>query len=103
MSSKNKEEALHEVAMDINEGADIVMVKPAMPYLDIIYAIKENFKIPTFAYQVSGEYSMLKLAINQGWLDSKVMLESIISIKRAGADAILSYAAKEISKEIQNI
>ena len=103
MSSKNKEEALHEVAMDINEGADIVMVKPAMPYLDIIHAIKENFKIPTFAYQVSGEYSMLKLAINQGWLDSKVMLESIISIKRAGADAILSYAAKEISKEIQNI
>lgn len=103
MSSKNKEEALHEVAMDINEGSDIVMVKPAMPYLDIIHAIKENFKIPTFAYQVSGEYSMLKLAINQGWLDSKVMLESIISIKRAGADAILSYAAKEISKEIQNI
>ena len=103
MSSKNKEEALHEVAMDINEGADIVMVKPAMPYLDIIHTIKENFKIPTFAYQVSGEYSMLKLAINQGWLDSKVMLESIISIKRAGADAILSYAAKEISKEIQNI
>ena len=103
MSSKNKEEALHEVAMDINEGADIVMVKPAMPYLDIIHAIKENFKIPTFAYQVSGEYSMLKLAINQGWLDSKVMLESIISIKRAGADAILSYAAKEISKEMQNI
>ena len=103
MSSKNKEEALHEVAMDINEGADIVMVKPAMPYLDIIHAIKENFKIPTFAYQVSGEYSMLKLAINQGWLDSKVMLESIISIKRAGADAILSYAAKEISKEMKKI
>ena len=103
MSSKNKEEALHEVAMDINEGADIVMVKPAMPYLDIIHAIKENFKMPTFAYQVSGEYSMPKLAITQGWLDSKDMLESIISIKRAGADAILSYAAKEISKEIQNI
>ena len=102
MSAKNKEEALHEVAMDINEGADIVMIKPAMPYLDIIHAIKENFKIPTFAYQVSGEYSMLKLAISKGWLDSDVMLESIISIKRAGADAILSYAAKEISKEIQN-
>tara|TARA_B000000475_G_scaffold244280_1_gene216693 strand:- start:1182 stop:2180 length:999 start_codon:yes stop_codon:yes gene_type:complete len=103
MSLKNKEEALHEVAMDINEGADIVMIKPAMPYLDIIHAIKENFKIPTFAYQVSGEYSMLKLAINEGWLDSDVMLESLISIKRAGADAILSYAAKEISKEMQNI
>ena len=103
MSLKNKEEALHEVAMDINEGADIVMIKPAMPYLDIIHAIKQNFKIPTFAYQVSGEYSMLKLAINEGWLDSDVMLESLISIKRAGADAILSYAAKEISKEMQNI
>ena len=103
MSLKNKEEALHEVAMDINEGADIVMIKPAMPYLDIIHVIKENFKIPTFAYQVSGEYSMLKLAINEGWLDSDVMLESLISIKRAGADAILSYAAKEISKEMQNI
>jgi porphobilinogen synthase len=102
MSSKNKEEALHEVAMDINEGADIVMIKPAMPYLDIIHAIKENFKIPTFAYQVSGEYSMLKLAISKGWLDSDVMLESLISIKRAGADAIFSYAAKEISMEMQN-
>jgi len=102
MSPKNKEEALHEVAMDINEGADIVMVKPAMPYLDIIHSIKENFKIPTFAYQVSGEYSMLKAAINKGWLEQDVMLESLISIKRAGADAILTYAAKEISKEIQN-
>ena len=103
MSAKNKEEALHEVAMDINEGADIVMIKPAMLYLDIIHAIKENFRIPTFAYQVSGEYSMLKLAINEGWLDTEVMLESIISIKRAGADAILSYAAKEISKEMKKI
>jgi porphobilinogen synthase len=102
MSSKNKEEALHEVAMDINEGADIVMVKPAMPYLDIIHLIKDSFKIPTFAYQVSGEYSMLKLSINKGWLESEVMLESLISIKRAGADAILSYAAKEISMEMQN-
>ena len=102
MSSKNKEEALHEVAMDINEGADIIMVKPAMPYLDIIHLIKDSFKIPTFAYQVSGEYSMLKLSINKGWLESEVMLESLISIKRAGADAILSYAAKEISMEMQN-
>ena len=101
MSSKNKEEALHEVAMDINEGADIIMVKPAMPYLDIIHLIKDSFKIPTFAYQVSGEYSMLKLSINKGWLESEVMLESLISIKRAGADAILSYAAKEISMEMQ--
>ena len=73
-----------------------------MPYLDVIHLIKDSFKIPTFAYQVSGEYSMLKLAISQGWLDSEVMLESLVSIKRAGADAILTYAAKEISKEIQN-
>ena len=102
MSLKNKQEALHEVALDINEGADIVMVKPAMPYLDIIHSIKDSFQIPTFAYQVSGEYSMLKLSISKGWLDSGVMLESLIGIKRAGADAILTYAAKEISKEIQN-
>ncbi len=102
MSIHNKDEAIHEVAIDINEGADIVMVKPAMPYLDIIHLIKEKFKIPTFAYQVSGEYSMLKLAIKEGWLDQKVMLESLVSIKRAGSDAILTYAAKEISKEMQN-
>ena len=100
MSIRNKDEALHEVAIDINEGADIVMIKPAMPYLDIIHLVKEKFKIPTFAYQVSGEYSMLKQAIKEGWLDEMVMLESLISIKRAGADAILTYAAKEVSKEI---
>ena len=100
MSPTNKDEAIHEVAIDINEGADIVMVKPGMPYLDIISLIKNTFKVPTFAYQVSGEYSMLKLAINKGWLDSDVMLESLLSFKRAGADAILTYAAKEISREI---
>ena len=100
MSPSNKDEAIHEVAIDINEGADIVMVKPGMPYLDIISLIKDTFKVPTFAYQVSGEYSMLKLAINKGWLDSDVMLESLVSFKRAGADAILTYAAKEISREI---
>ena len=101
MSISNKNEALHEVALDINEGADIVMVKPAMPYLDVIQLIKKEFKVPTFAYQVSGEFSMLKNAINHGWLDKEVMLESLVSIKRAGADAILSYAAKEISEEIK--
>ena len=101
MNMSNKNEALHEVALDINEGADIVMVKPAMPYLDVIQSIKKEFKVPTFAYQVSGEFSMLKNAINHGWLDKEVMLESLVSIKRAGADAILSYAAKEISKEIK--
>ena len=100
MNTSNKDEALHEVGMDISEGADIVMVKPAMPYLDIISAIKQEFMIPTFAYQVSGEYSMLKLAINNEWLHKDVMLESLVSIKRSGADAILTYAAKEISKEI---
>ena len=101
MNISNKNEALHEVALDINEGADIVMVKPAMPYLDIIQLIKKEFKVPTFAYQVSGEFSMLKNAINYGWLDKEVMLESLVSIKRVGADAILSYAAKEISEEIK--
>ncbi|MDC3102222.1 porphobilinogen synthase [Gammaproteobacteria bacterium] len=100
MNPSNIYEALQEVAMDINEGADIVMVKPAMPYLDVIHAIKQEFKIPTFAYQVSGEYSMLKLAIEKGWLHEDVMLESLLSIKRSGADAILTYAAKDIAKEI---
>ena len=103
MNISNKNEALHEVALDVNEGADIVMVKPAMPYLDVIQSIKKEFKVPTFAYQVSGEFSMLKNAINHGWLDKEVMLESLVSIKRAGADAILSYAAKEISKEINKV
>ena len=103
MNMSNKNEALHEVVLDINEGADIVMVKPAMPYLDVIQLIKKEFKVPTFAYQVSGEFSMLKNAINHGWLDKEVMLESLVSIKRAGADAILSYAAKEISKEINKV
>ena len=100
MNPTNINEALQEVAMDINEGADIVMVKPAMPYLDVIHAIKQEFKFPTFAYQVSGEYSMLKLAIEKGWLHGDVMLESLLSIKRSGADAILTYAAKDIAKEI---
>ena len=100
MNPSNINEALQEVAMDINEGADIVMIKPAMPYLDVIHAIKQEFKIPTFAYQVSGEYSMLKLAIEKGWLHEDVMLESLLSIKRSGADAILTYAAKDIAKEI---
>ena len=103
MNSSNINEAVHEVSLDINEGADIVMVKPAMPYLDIIQMVKNEFKVPTFAYQVSGEFSMLKNAINLGWLDKGVMLESLISIKRSGADAILSYAAKDISKEINKI
>ena len=100
MSPANKSEAMHEVAMDIEEGADIVMVKPGMPYLDILSSVKETFKIPTFAYQVSGEYSMLKLAIEKGWLDKDAILETLVGFKRAGADAILTYYAKEISMEI---
>ena len=100
MSPANKSEAMHEVAMDIEEGADIVMIKPGMPDLDILSSVKETFKIPTFAYQVSGEYSMLKLAIEKGWLDKDVILETLVCFKRAGADAILTYFAKEISMEI---
>ena len=99
MNIANSDEALHEVALDIEEGADIVMVKPGMPYLDIISKIKNTFKIPTFAYQVSGEYSMLQNAIDQGWLEKEVMLESLLCLKRAGADAILSYSAVELLKE----
>ncbi len=100
MSPSNKLEALHEVAMDINEGADIVMVKPGMPYLDIVSSVKETFKIPTFVYQVSGEYSMLKGAIANGWLSEDVIKESLISFKRAGADCILTYSAYETAKDL---
>ena len=99
---RNKREAIKESLEDINEGADILMVKPAIYYLDILSEIKQKSNVPVAAYQVSGEFSMLKHAINQKWLDSDVMLESLLSIKRAGADAILSYAAKDISKEIKN-
>ena len=101
MDIANSNEALREVAMDINEGADMVMVKPGMPYLDIIQRIKSEFQIPTFAYQVSGEYSMIKGAVNNGWLDSTVIKESLLSFKRAGADGILTYFAREIAKELQ--
>ncbi|KAF0191956.1 MAG: delta-aminolevulinic acid dehydratase [Gammaproteobacteria bacterium] len=95
MDPANSAEALHEVALDIQEGADMVMVKPGMPYLDIVRRVKDEFLLPTFVYQVSGEYAMLKAASQNGWLDEKsVVLESLLSIKRAGADAILTYYAK---------
>ena len=100
MAIGNIEEALQEVAMDIEEGADIVMVKPGLPFLDVLKAVKDEFKIPTFVYQVSGEYSMLKAAIEKGWLSKEVMKESLISFKRAGADCILTYSAKEIAREL---
>ena len=87
--------------MDIKEGADFVMVKPALPYIDIIKSIKETFKIPVFGYQVSGEYAMIKNAINSGYLNSDVILESLMSIKRSGASAIVTYFAVEIAKKIK--
>ena len=102
MNFANLDEALHETAMDIQEGADIVMVKPGTAYLDVVHAIKSKFQIPTFVYQVSGEYSMLKLSIEKGWLDKDVMLESLLCCKRAGADAILTYAAKQIASELNS-
>ena len=102
MDISNSDEALREVALDISEGADMVMIKPGMPYLDIIQRVKSEFKIPTFAYQVSGEYAMIKGAIDNNWLDSMVIKESLLSFKRAGADGILTYFAKEIAKELNN-
>ncbi len=97
----NSDEALHEVALDLNEGADMVMVKPGMPYLDVIRRIKDQFGVPTFAYQVSGEYSMLMAAAQQGWLNEEdVILESLLCLKRAGADGIFSYFAKNVAHKI---
>ena len=96
MDPANTDEALHEVALDIEEGADLVMVKPAMPYLDIIRRVREEFQVPTLAYQVSGEYAMIKAAAANGWLDNRAaVLEALLSIKRAGACAILTYSAIE--------
>ena len=100
MSPTNINEALHEVRMDLEEGADIVMVKPGMPYLDVIKTVKETFKVPTFAYQVSGEYAMLKAAIQNEWLAEDVLMESLMSFKRAGADCVLTYAANEIAHKL---
>ncbi len=99
MDPANSDEALTEIEFDLNEGADIVMIKPGLPYLDIIYRVKSEFKVPTFAYNVSGEYAMLKAAAQNGWLDErKVVIESMLSLKRAGTDAILTYHAKDIAK-----
>ena len=99
MDPANSDEALREVALDIAEGADMVMVKPGMPYLDIVRRVKDEFKVPTLAYQVSGEYSMIKAAAERGWLDEKTTaLESLLCLRRAGADAILTYFAKAAAK-----
>jgi len=99
MDPANFREALKEIALDIAEGADIVMVKPALPYLDVIHAARQAFDRPLAAYQVSGEYSMIKAAAQQGWLDERrAMMESLVSIRRAGADLILTYFAKEAAQ-----
>jgi porphobilinogen synthase len=103
MDPANSNEALREVALDLEEGADMVMIKPGMPYLDIIRRIKDRFGVPTLAYQVSGEYAMLKSAAQNGWLDEQaVVMESLLSIKRAGADAILTYFAKSVGQWLRN-
>jgi porphobilinogen synthase len=102
MDPANSDEALREVALDIAEGADMVMVKPGMPYLDVVRRVKDQFHMPTFAYQVSGEYAMLKAAALNGWLDhDAVMMESLLAFKRAGADGVLTYFAREAARLIQ--
>ncbi len=99
MDPANSDEAIHEVALDLAEGADMVMIKPGMPYLDIVRRIKDQFGAPTFVYHVSGEYAMLKAASQNGWLDERaVVLEAMVSMKRAGADGILTYYAKEVAR-----
>jgi porphobilinogen synthase len=99
MDPANTDEALREVALDIAEGADMVMVKPGMPYLDIVRRVKDEFRVPTFAYQVSGEYAMLKAAASNGWLDhDAVMMESLLAFRRAGADGVLTYFARDMAR-----
>jgi porphobilinogen synthase len=102
MDPANSDEALKEVALDIAEGADMVMVKPGMPYLDIVRRVKDEFKVPTFAYQVSGEYAMIKAAAQNGWLDhDKTMMEAMMAFKRAGADGVLTYFALDIARHLK--
>jgi porphobilinogen synthase len=99
MDPANSDEALREVALDLEEGADMVMVKPGLPYLDIVRRVKDRFAVPTYAYQVSGEYAMLMAAAQNGWLDEKaVVLESLLAFKRAGADGILTYFARRVAE-----
>lgn len=101
LNPANSREALQEVYQDLQEGADMVMVKPGMPYLDILRQIKDNFAVPTFAYQVSGEYAMLMAAINNGWLAESAIMESLLCFKRAGADGVLTYFAKQIAEQLR--
>jgi len=102
LSEADVDEALREVALDISEGADMVMVKPGLPYLDILQRVKTAFGMPTFAYQVSGEYAMIMAAAGNGWLDGdKAMMESLIAFKRAGADGVLTYFAQRIAEKLK--
>jgi porphobilinogen synthase len=101
MDPANSDEALREVALDLAEGADMVMVKPGLPYLDIIRRVKERFGAPTFAYQVSGEYAMLTGAVERGWLDPSVIIEALLAFKRAGADGVLTYSALDAAKRLK--
>lgn len=104
MDPANSEEALREVALDLEEGADMVMVKPGLPYLDIVYRVKETFGVPTYVYQVSGEYAMLKAAIGNGWLDERqCVMESLLAFKRAGADGILTYFAIDAARWLKEV
>ena len=103
MDPGNGDEALREVALDIAEGADMVMVKPGMPYLDIVSRVKREFRMPTFVYQVSGEYAMLKAAAANGWLDhDAAMMEALLAFKRAGADGVLTYFALDAARLLRN-
>ena len=103
MDPANSDEALREVALDLAEGADMVMVKPGMPYLDIVRRVKDEFRVPTFAYQVSGEYAMIQAAAQNGWLDhDKTMMESIMAFKRAGADGVLTYFALDVARRLKH-
>jgi porphobilinogen synthase len=103
MDPANSDEAMREVALDLAEGADMVMVKPGMPYLDIVRRVKDEFRVPTFAYQVSGEYAMIQAAAQKGWLDhDKTMMESIMAFKRAGADGVLTYFALDVARRLKH-
>jgi len=104
MDPGNSDEALREVELDIAEGADMVMIKPGMPYLDILRRVKDAFGVPTFAYQVSGEYAMITAAAQNGWLDGdKAMMESLIAFKRAGADGVLTYFAPRVAEKLKQV
>jgi len=103
MDPANGDEAVREVALDLQEGADMVMVKPGLPYLDVVRRVKEAFRVPTFVYQVSGEYSMIQAAAERGWLDGeRAMMESLLCFKRAGADGVLTYFAVEAARRLKS-